>query len=186
MSEWLALPTTDHEVPVRIRKKQTPAHDSVLHCTETFLINILPSSRYGLDNVEWGVKHQIIIQCLRRSSYAYPQVWMRDFRKGPISLYTGLDKNYNVWILFNKFPPENKIFLTWVRLSPSPHPHPHWTPSGSALTQYTPAPPQRHAIDDDDDDRSNYNKKKNNTNNAILLLIIMMIQCNNNNDFIHI
>ena len=45
--------------------RQNSAYDCMaLHCTEPFII-ILPSTQYGLNNVEWDIKHQIVIimQC---------------------------------------------------------------------------------------------------------------------------
>ena len=61
MADLLALPTLDHDVlglnPVGGRILLLSV---ALHCTEPFVISI-PLSLYDLNNVERGVKHQMVI-----------------------------------------------------------------------------------------------------------------------------
>ena len=58
VAEWLALRTLDYKVPVRICLEAE--YSMALHCAELFIIT-LPSSRYGLNNVQRDTEHQIII-----------------------------------------------------------------------------------------------------------------------------
>ena len=70
VAEWLALPTSDLEVP-----RLNPAEDGILlmtalHCTEPFTITLL-SPQSDFNNVKRAINTKIIMQCFKKGNFQY-------------------------------------------------------------------------------------------------------------------